>query len=115
MRIGRAIMAVALALAVAMLPASGGAASAANMNATHAHAAAATMADAGQAAPCDHDSGAVSDCGSIAVCALKSFTYAGLALPSLATPIAVASPLPVPVTEIADSGDGAPPFRPPRA
>jgi hypothetical protein len=117
MPLGRAIIVAVLAAAVALLPASGGTALASPLDAGHGHPAAVELS-AGEpvdAAPCDHATSAVDDCGSISACAVKCFTYAGLRLPTLATPLAVAIALPLPATEIVDLAAGAPPFRPPRA
>ena len=119
MPFGRAIVAILVAFAVTLLPASGGLAFADKSHALHGHAAVvdefAAAAEADQAAPCDHDSSAVDDCGSLAVCALKCFTYAGLRLPSLQVPFSAACAPPGRTTDIVASRDGAPPFRPPRA
>ena len=113
---GRTILAILVAVAVALLPASGGAAFAAEHDGTHSRAAVAlTMADADDAVPCDHGRSTVADCGSLAFCALKCFTYAGLSVPTIATPFAVACAPPVPPIDGVDSRDGAPPCRPPRA
>ena len=118
MPLGRAIVAVILAIAVAMLPATGGAAFAAQIDAGLGRGATTELmvvTTTDQASPCDHGSSAVDDCGSLAVCALECFTYAGLRLPSLQVPFSAACAPPGRTTDIVASRDGAPPFRPPRA
>jgi hypothetical protein len=106
---------VLVAVAIVLLPASGAAAFAASLDGTHGHAAIALTADADDAAPCDHDTSAVNDCGSMSACALKCFAYTGLPLPSLGTVFSTAGALPVLAPDLVTSRDSAPPFRPPRA
>ena len=114
MNVGRTILALFVALSVAKLPVAAGAGvsskspNQADMSMTEGmHDCCPPMAN-----PCDH---AMDDCGSMAGCVLKSFSFAGTSSSVIvfpATSVKVIAPLEHnPFT----SQMGTPPFRPPRA
>jgi hypothetical protein len=115
MRIGRTILALLIALSVAMLPAAAGA-GVSSKSPEMADMDAGDMSSAMEDDCCPHKANpcAMDDCGSMATCALKCFSFSGasssiIVFPStfakVATPFA-ANPF--------SSQTGTPPFRPPR-
>ena len=123
MRIGRTILALLLALSVAMLPAAAGAGvsskspETADMSATDMSGTDMSGNDMSamdccphKANPCDQ----ANDCGTMAACALKSFSFAGASWSTIVFPSSFA-------TLAISFGGGpppsqtsSPPFRPPR-
>jgi hypothetical protein len=108
--IGRTILAFLIALSVAMLPAAGGVSSKspepADMSMTD------DMHDCcPNAHPCDK---AMDDCGTMATCALKCFSFAGTSSSIIAFPSISAAMTAAFVSNPFSSQMGSPPFRPPR-
>jgi hypothetical protein len=121
MTLARTIFAFLIAFSVAMVPAAGAAAfklksqDAGEMSASEAAemSAAEAMDDCcpHAANPCDK---AMADCGSMATCALKCFSFAGTSFSSIVFPsIAAKMAAPIAVHPFS-SQTGSPPFRPPR-
>lgn len=108
MRVVRTLLALVLGLSVAMLPAAAGFLSAPALAATHVSATHDCCDE--PAAPCETT---MDQCQSMATCALKCFSFAGTALPSLAAPFVMKS-VSLPSTDVAYGLIGHPPFRPPR-
>jgi hypothetical protein len=119
MNVGRTILALFVALSVAMLPTAAGAGVSskspdwADMSMTEDVSMTEDMHDCcpPKANPCDH---AMDDCGSMAGCVLKSFSFAGTSSSVIvfpATSVKVIAPL---EHNPFSSQTSAPPFRPPR-
>jgi hypothetical protein len=112
MSIGRTILALLIVLSVAMLPASLGAGI--SLNSTD-------MTDMSamqdmdccphQANPCDKG---MTDCGSMAACALKCFSFSGGSFSTVVFPEILASVAPSFERRLFRSQISSPPFRPPR-
>jgi hypothetical protein len=110
MAIGRTIVAFVVAASVAMLPAVGGAAvkvKSAELSASE------PMHDCcpDPAQPCEK---AVGDCTSMAVCALKCFSFAGTGLSEFLFPLIGVKRVLSLASNPLHSQTGSPPFRPPR-
>jgi hypothetical protein len=117
MNVGRTILALFVALSVAMLPVAAGAGvsskSPADMSMTEDMAMTEGMPDCcpHQANPCDH---AMDDCGSMAGCVLKSFSFAGTSSSVIVFPATFAKMIAPLEHNPFSSQTSAPPFRPPR-
>jgi hypothetical protein len=110
MTIFRTILVAFLALSVAMLPMVGGAASSvksADMSVSD------DMSDCcpPQTNPCEEG---MDNCGSMATCPLKCFSFAGTTITDLVVPDVFAESVPSLVSQTFRSQTGSPPFRPPR-
>jgi hypothetical protein len=105
MSTGRTILALLVALSVALLPAAAGA-GVSDMSAM------ADMHDCcPNANPCDK---AMDDCGTMATCALKCFSFAGTSSSIITFPSISAAMTAAFVSNPFSSQMGSPPFRPPR-
>jgi hypothetical protein len=118
MRIGRTILALLVALSVAMLPAAAGAGVSsksphqADMSMTEGMSMPEDMHDCCPPTnPCDH---AMDDCGSMAGCVLKSFSFAGTSSSIVVFPATFAKMIAPVERNPFSSQMGTPPFRPPR-
>jgi hypothetical protein len=107
---GRTILALLIALSVAMLPAAAGA----GVSATEDMSMTEDMHDCcpPKANPCDH---AMDDCGSMATCVLKCFSFAGTSSEIIVFPATSVKMIAPFERNPFSSQTGAPPFRPPRA
>ena len=120
MSIGRTILALLVALSVAMLPAAAGAGVSsktpdqADMSMTEDVSMTEDMHDCcpPMANPCDH---AMDNCGSMATCALKCFSFAGTSSEIIVFPATSVKMIAPFERNPFSSQTGAPPFRPPRA
>ncbi len=112
MKIGRTILALLIALSVAMLPAVAGVAGAVKSAET------ASMSAMDDMDCCPHKSNpcdkAMGDCGSMATCALKCFSFSATVPSDIVFPSLVASLGPSFGAQPFHSQTGSPPFRPPR-
>jgi hypothetical protein len=111
MRIGRTILAVLIALSVAILPAAGAA-----VASTQSGPAGMSMTDdmdccPHKANPCDK----ADDCGTMATCALKCFSFAGTPSSIFVFPSTFAKMTASFAANPLSSQTGTAPFRPPRA
>jgi hypothetical protein len=113
MNIGRTILALLIALSVAMLPAAGGAGVGTKLPEPADMSMAEDMHDCcpHKADPCDK---AVDDCGTMATCALKCFSFAGASSSIIVFPSAFAKMTALFAGNPYSSQTGSPPFRPPR-
>ena len=119
MNIGRTILALLVALSVAMLPAAAGAGVGsksphqAGMSMTEDMSIAEGMHDCcpPKANPCGH---AMDDCGSMAGCVLKSFSFAGTSSSVIVFPATSVKVIAPSEHNPFSSQTSAPPFRPPR-
>lgn len=117
MRFARITLAMLIALSVAMLPAAGIAAFKPKSSATDMQgmemSASQPMHDCcpGEVSPGDK---AMDDCGSMAACALKCFSYAGGVWSPLGYSLKLAELVPPCQSDAVHSQIGSPPFRPPR-
>jgi hypothetical protein len=120
MRIGRTILALLIALSVAMLPAaaSAGAGSkspgSVEMSSDMSAPDMSAMADdccPHKANPCDE----AGDCGTMATCVLKCFSFADASPSTIVFPSSLTTPAAPVVVDPLPSHTGSPPFRPPRA
>ena len=119
MNIGRTILALLVAVSVAMLPAAAGAGVGsksphqAGMSMTEDMSIAEGMHDCcpPKANPCGH---AMDDCGSMATCALKCFSFAGTSSSIVVFPSNFAKMIAPCERSPFSSQMGTPPFRPPR-
>ncbi len=119
MSIGRTILALLVSLSVAMLPAAAGAGVSsksphqADMSMTEDMSMPEDMHDCcpPKANPCDH---AMDDCGSMATCVLKCFSFAGTSSSFITFPASFAKMIAPLEHNPFSSQTGAPPFRPPR-
>jgi hypothetical protein len=125
MSTGRTILALLVSLSVAMLPAAAGAGVsskspdqadmfvARDMSMTHDMSMTEDMPDCcpPMANPCDH---AMDDCGSMATCALKCFSFAGTSFSTVVFPATFAKMIAPFERNAFSSQMGTPPFRPPR-
>ena len=119
MSIGRTILALLVSLSVALLPAAAGAgvcpksADQADMSMTEDVSMTEDMHDCcpPEANPCNH---AMDNCGSMATCALKCFSFAGTSSSVIVFPAAFAKMIAPLEHNPFSSQTGAPPFRPPR-
>ena len=114
MRIGRTILALLIAVSVAMMPAAAGAGIGAKSPPAEISAADMPAVEGNccphKANPCDR----ADDCGTMATCALKCFSFAGTSLSTIVFPSKFAK---IAVPFAGDSflsQTGRPPFRPPR-
>jgi hypothetical protein len=112
MSIGRTILALLVALSVALLSAAAGA----GVNAKSPSPADMSMMDdmsdcCPKANPCDK---AMDDCGTMATCALKCFSFAATSSSVIAFPSTFAKMTPLFGGNPFSSQTGTPPFRPPR-
>jgi len=107
MRFARTLIAVLVALSVAMLPAAGGLAMVQKQTET---AVSEPMHDC-----CPGQQDKAMDCGSMAGCALKCFSFAPGLIAELLVPVSFASAVPLGANRSVPSQPGALPFRPPRA
>jgi hypothetical protein len=112
MNIGRTILAVLIALSVAILPA----AAAAAVSSQSLAAAGMSMTDdmdccPHKTNPCEK---AMDDCGAMATCALKCFSFAGTLSSALLFPLARAKMAVFFACNSFSPQSGSPPFRPPR-
>jgi hypothetical protein len=120
MSIGRTILALLVSLSVAMLPAAAGAGVSAksphqaDMSMTEDMSMTGDMHDCcpPKANPCDH---AMDDCGSMATCVLKCFSFAGTSSEIIVFPATSVKMIAPFERNPFSSQTGAPPFRPPRA
>ena len=114
MSIGRTILALLVSLSVAMLPAAAGA----GVSAKSPHQADMSMTEGmhdccpPMANPCDH---AMDDCGSMATCVLKCFSFASTSSEIIVFPATSVKMIAPFERNPFSSQTGAPPFRPPRA
>ena len=111
MRIGRTILAILIALSVAILPAAG----AAVVSSQSAAPEGMSMTDdmdccPHKANPCDK----ADDCGTMATCALKCFSFAGTPSSIFVFPPTFAKMTASLAVNPFSSQTGTPPFRPPR-
>ena len=118
MSIGRTILALLVSLSVAMLPAAAGAGVSAksphqaDMSTTEDMSMPEDMHDCCPPTnPCDH---AMDNCGSMATCALKCFSFAGTSASVIVFPAAFAKIIAPLEHNPFSSQTRAPPFRPPR-
>ena len=125
MSIGRTILALLISLSVAMLPVAAGAgvnskspdradmSVTEDMSMTHDMSMTEDMHDCcpPMANPCDH---AMDDCGSMAGCVLKSFSFAGTSSSIIVFPAAFAKMIAPLEHDPFSSQTSTPPFRPPR-
>ncbi len=119
MRSGRTILALLVALSVAMLPAAAGAGVSsksphrADMSMTKDMSMTEAMPDCcpHMANPCDR---AMDDCGTMAGCVLKSFSFAGTSSSIIVFPAIFAKVIAPIERNPLSSQTGTPPFRPPR-
>jgi hypothetical protein len=112
MSVGRTILALLVALSVAMLPAAAGAGVSVKSPAQADMSAMEDMHDCcPKANPCDK---AMDDCGTMATCALKCFSFAGTSLSIIAFPSISAAMTAAFFSNPFSSQMGSPPFRPPR-
>jgi hypothetical protein len=109
---GRTILALLIALAVALLPAAGGAGVK-----SPAPAGMSVMEDMPDCCPYKADpcEKAMDNCGTMATCALKCFSFAGTASSIIVSPSTFASITISFAANPLSSQTGSPPFRPPRA
>jgi len=119
MGIGRTILALLVALSVAMLPPAAGAGVSAksphqaDMSTTEDMSMPEDMHDCCPPTnPCDH---AMDNCGSMATCALKCFSFAGTSFSIVVFPSTFARMIAPLERNPFSSQMGTPPFRPPRA
>jgi hypothetical protein len=112
MSIGRTILALLVALSVALVPAAGGAGVSASSPNPADMSAMEDMHDCcPKANPCDK---AMDDCGTMATCALKCFSFAATLSSTIAFPATFAKMTPLLGGNPFSSQMGSPPFRPPR-
>ena len=119
MSIGRTILALLVSLSVAMLPAAAGAGVSskspdqADMSMTEDMSVTEDMHDCcpPKANPCDH---AMDNCGSMATCALKCFSFVGTLSSIIIFPSTFAKVTASSAVNPFSSQTGTPPFRPPR-
>jgi hypothetical protein len=113
MSIGRTILALLIALSVAMLPAAGSAGVSSKSPAPTDVSMMDEMHDCcpPEANPCNH---AMDNCGSMATCALKCFSFAGTSSSVIVFPAAFAKMIAPLEHNPFSSQTRAPPFRPPR-
>jgi hypothetical protein len=125
MSTGRTILALLVSLSVAMLPAAAGAGASSkspdradmsmteDMSMTHDMSMTEEMHDCcpPMANPCDH---AMDNCGTMAGCVLKSFSFAGTSSSIIAFPATFAKMIAPSEHNPFSSQTSAPPFRPPR-
>lgn len=112
MELGRILLAFLIALSVAMLPVAGGVGAVMKSNETTEMAAMEDMdCCPHKTNPCDK---AVDGCSSMAVCALKCFSFSGTLSSPVVFPSHVAQLNPVFGTNPFNSQTESPPFRPPR-
>jgi hypothetical protein len=109
MTIGRTVLALLIALSVAMLPAAG----AAGMN-SHSPAAADMSVMEDMRDCCPHKANPCDDCGTMAACALKCFSFAGASSSAIVFPLNFAKVVTTFVGNPLSSQTSSPPFRPPR-
>ena len=120
MSIGRTILALLVSLSVAMLPAAAGAGASskspdrADMSITEDVSMSEDMHDCcpPMANPCDH---AMDNCGSMATCVLKCFSFASTSSEIIVFPATSVKMIAPFERNPFSSQTGAPPFRPPRA
>ena len=113
MSIGRTILALVVALSVALLPAAAGAGVSAKPPESADMSAMEDMHECcpPQANPCDK---AMDDCGTMASCALKCFSFAATSSSIIVFPSISATMTASFVSHPFSSQMGSPPFRPPR-
>ena len=119
MSTGRTILALLVSLSVAMLPVAAGAGVSskspdqADMSMTEDMSVTEDMRDCcpPKANPCDH---AMDDCGSMATCVLKCFSFAGTSYSIIVFPATFAKMIAPLEHNPFSSQTSAPPFRPPR-
>ena len=119
MSLGRTILALLVSLSVATLPAAAGAGvnskspDRADMSMTEDISMAEDMHECcpPMANPCDH---AMDNCGTMATCALKCFSFAGTSSAIIVFPATFAKVIAPLEHNPLSSQTGAPPFRPPR-
>jgi hypothetical protein len=112
MSIGRTILAFLVALSVALLPAAAGAGVSVKSPAQADMSAMEDMHDCcPKANPCDK---AMDDCGTMATCALKCFSFAATLSSAIAFPAIFATMPAIFDDKLFSSQRGSPPFRPPR-
>ena len=112
MSIGRTVLALLVALSVAMLPAAAGAGVSVKSPAKADMSAMEDMHDCcPKANPCDK---AMDDCGTMATCALKCFSFAGTSSSIITFPASFAKMTAPFAANPFSSQTGTPPFRPPR-
>jgi hypothetical protein len=113
MALARTILAVLIAASVALLPAAGGAAFKLQPSDAAEMSAAEPMHDCcpPDANPCGK---AMDNCGSMAACALKCFSFAGGTSSLLQYPLTPAGLMPLFESDGFRPQTGSPPFRPPR-
>jgi hypothetical protein len=111
MRIGRTILALLIALSVAMLPAAGGAGVSSKSPERADMSMMEEMHDCcpPKANPCDK-----ADCGTMATCALKCFSFAGTSSSMIVFPSIFAKMTGSFAASPFSSQTSSPPFRPPR-
>ena len=110
MSIGRTVLALLVALSVAMLPAAAGAGVSVKSPAKADMSAMEDMHDCCPN-PCDK---AMDDCGTMATCALKCFSFAGTSSSIITFSASFAKMIAPLEHNPFSSQTGAPPFRPPR-
>ena len=112
MSIGRTILALLIALSVALLPAAAGAGVSVKSPAQADMSAMEDMHDCcPKANPCDK---AMDDCGTMATCALKCFSFAATSSSNIVFPAIFAKLTLSFAANPFSSQMGSPPFRPPR-